>query len=99
MALQGKLVKDDNSYKFDFNNVYYKIDDCQIDTLIEEIRVGVRGYASEYARQNKGMGIYKKVFLVKFSDLTLTSFSKDDILTAAYNYLKTLDEFKESKDV
>ena len=99
MALQGTITKDVSDYKFDFNNVYFKIDDAQIDTLNEEIRVGVRGYASEYARQNKGMGIYKKSFIVKFSDLTLSSFSKNDILAAVYNYLKTLDEFKNAIDI
>lgn len=99
MALQGTITKDVSDYKFDFNNVYFKIDDAQIDTLNEEIRVGVRGYASEYARQNKGMGIYKKSFLVSFSALSLTSFSKNDILTAVYNYLKTLDEFKNTTNV
>ena len=99
MALQGSLTKENNSYKFDFNNVYYKIDDCQIDTLIEEVRLGVRGYATEYARQQNAMGIYKKVFNIKFSDLTITSFSKNELLTACYNYLKTLDEFKETKNI
>ena len=99
MALQGSITKDVSDYKFDFNNVYFKIDDAQIDTLNEEIRVGVRGYASEFARQNKGMGIYKKSFLISFSNLSPASFSKNDILAAAYNYLKTLDEFKNTTNI
>ena len=49
--------------------------------------------------EDKIYQIYKKVFNIKFSDLTITSFSKNELLTACYNYLKTLDEFKETKNI
>jgi len=100
MAILGTLTKENNDYKFHFNSVYFKIDELFIDTLIEEIRIGIRGYTSEYARQNKGMGIYKKVFRIKFQDLNITNLvSKDETIAACYTYLKTLDEFKTTSDI
>ena len=97
MAIVSKLDKDNNDYKFDFKEVYYKIDDLFIDTVIEEVRIGLRGYTTEYARQNNAMGIYKKVFKIKLEELKAKSFSKIDIIKAAYEYLMTQDEFKEAK--
>ena len=99
MALQGNILKDDNEYKIDFNNVYYKIDDCQIDVLEREIRIGLRGYPSQYSRLNEGIGVYKKIFDITFDDIKPASFSKDDVLKACYIYLKSLDEFKETTDI
>jgi len=96
MAIIGTLTKENNDYKFDFKEVYYKIDDLFIDTLTEEIRIGLRGYTTEYARQNSGMGIYKKVFKIKFTDLKIKDFSKNSILKSAYEYLMTQEEFKQT---
>ena len=56
MALQKELSKENNDYRIDFPEVYYKIDDCFIDTLDEEIRIGVRGYADKFARDDDAMG-------------------------------------------
>ena len=45
MAITGilKTTNDGKDYGVDFDGVYYKIDDLFVDTLIEEVRVGVRG--------------------------------------------------------
>ena len=98
MAITQLLSKDNNEYKFDFVNTYFKIDDLYINTIKESIRIGVRGYPNQYSRQNSGIGIYKKVLDIKFSDITITSFDKNSLLTACYIYLKTLDEFKNGID-
>jgi len=100
MAITGilKTTNDGKDYGVDFDGVYYKIDDLFVDTLIEEVRVGVRGYASKAARESNSMGIYKKRFLIPFSDLTPKSFSKVDILTAVYSYLKKLPDFTGMSD-
>ena len=97
MAIQKAFLKGntDNSYKTDFNDCYYKIDACDIDVNKEEVRIGLRGYASEYAReQEDSMGIYKKVFHVKFSELKLINFSRNNILAACYEWLMDQEEFK-----
>jgi hypothetical protein len=99
MAITKILSKESNEYKCDFNNTYFKIDDLFINGLKENIKIGVRGYPDKYSRDNDGIGIYKKVFDVKFYDLNITEFTKDKILAACYTYLKTLDDFKEGKDV
>lgn len=99
MALEKKLEKENNEYKIDFNNVYFKIDSAAVDPIKETIRVGLRGYPDKYSRTNGGIGIYKKVFELKFTDINPESFSKNDILTAVYEYIKSLDDYKESKDV
>lgn len=99
MALQNILLKEDNEYQFTFNTVYYKIDECYIDIITEEIRIGLRGYPDKNSRDNNGIGIYKKIFEVSFTSLNITYFTKNNLLTACYNYLKTLDEFKEAKSV
>jgi len=95
MAITGNLsaTNEDNGYGIDFNGVYYKIDDLLVETMMEEIRVGVRGYGSRTARETKSMGIYKKKFIIPFSNLIIKSFSKNDILSAIYDYLKTLPDF------
>jgi len=101
MAMQGKLDKEKNEYRYEFKEVYYKIDELTVDldTHREEIGIGVRGYPDKASRESEGMGIYKKVFIVPFDEFNCKSFSKEDLLTAAYKYIKTLDDFKNIKDV
>lgn len=98
MALLGDLAKTDNSYKVDFTNVYFKIDGAIIDTLKEVIRVSVRGYADEYARHNKGIGIWKKVYKIPLSEISSATCTKENILTELYKALKNEDELKNVND-
>lgn len=44
------------------------------------------------------VGIYKEKFVIKLDDLKLKAFTKDAIMTACYNYLKTLKEFENGID-
>lgn len=101
MAMQGVLLKDDvkNFYKIDFNKVYYKIDDCFIDVAEGEIRVGVRGYADKYARDNDGMGIFKETVLVQLSDISPESMTVEAIKKACYKYLITTEQYKNTTEV
>jgi hypothetical protein len=98
MALTQKLARDDNDYKIDFNDTYYKIDTFFFDVINDDCKIGVRGYPNVYGRQNNGIGIFKKLYDIKFSDLKIDKFDKNSVLTAAYEYLKTLDDFKTAKD-
>ena len=56
MGLLGTLqaTSEYNSYRETINGVYYKIEGVFIDTEQEKVRVPVRGWMSEYARQNQG---------------------------------------------
>jgi hypothetical protein len=102
MAIKQSLLKTDenNMYKIDFDEAYYKIDACDIDANKETIRVGLRGYASEYARQQENaIGSYKKLIHINFSDLKLTEFSKDEILKAVYEWITTQEEFKNGEKI
>ena len=66
MALIGNLDAKSkyNSYRENINNAYFKIESVAIDTLKEKARVQVRGWLSEYARHNQGIGIFKRVFYI-----------------------------------
>lgn len=101
MALQLEFLKEniENGFQFDFKKAYFKISICDIDTATESIKVCLSGFADSYARHNNGLAIYSKIFLLKFSDLEVKSFSKNDIFTAVYNLFKASDEFKNSSDV
>jgi hypothetical protein len=98
MAITQKLTKENNTYKCDFNETYFKIDDLFINVPKETVKLGVRGYPTKYSRDNDGIGIYKKVFDINFSDLKVKSFDKTSILAACYEYLKSIDDFKNGTD-
>lgn len=105
MAIERDLNSNDsnNNYGINFTSVYYKIDACIIDFMKEQIRISVRGYASQEARQSNSSGIFKKNYIVSINDSdsgfqgVLTS--RDQILTAAYNYIKNLPDFIGGVDV
>ena len=111
MALQGSLSakSEDNDYGIDFKGTYYKIDNVRIDVARSEVRIEVRGYASKAARELQKereeakaptiIGIYKKTFTVKLTDLKPKSLDQAAILTACYGYLKTQEDFEGTKDV
>ena len=101
MALKKKFDKteEQNAYKYSFNDSYLKIDSIEISVLREEARVGVRWYANEEARRaGEAHGIYKKNFTINLNNLEIVPFSKEAMTGACYNYLKTLDEFKNAQD-
>lgn len=94
-----KSTEDGNYYKSEFPDSYWKIDMLNIDPVRKMIRIGVRGYLNETSRREQAMGIYKKVYDITFDDIKPTDYSYDAILTATYEYLKTLPEFEEGEDV
>ncbi len=99
MAIQKSLLKEDNEYRFTFEDVYFKIDDMFIDIMKESIRIGLRGYTSKESRENEGIGIYKKVFNILLSEITVKVFSKDELLKACYTWITKQEEFKSAKKV
>lgn len=94
-----KPIDDGNFYKTEFKDAYCKIDMLQIDPVKNNIRMGVRTYIDENSRREMAMGIYKQVYNLTFDEINPKSYSKDDILTACYEYLKTLPEYEEGEDV
>ena len=100
MALIGTLAADskDNSYRENIDNVYYKIEGVFIDTQLEKVRVQVRGWISEYSRQNQGIGIFKRVFYIPVSEFADVSCDKEAMLTKAYAYLKSTNAFSSATD-
>lgn len=87
-----------NSYREKITGAYFKIEGVFVDTEKAKVRVPVRGWLSEYARHNSGIGIFKRVFYIpleKFADVKCT---KEDLLKKAYEYIKTLPEFSEADD-
>ena len=100
MALIGNLDKLStyNSYREDFTNAYFKVENVHIDTDQNKVRVLVRGYLSEYARHNQGIGIFKRVFFIPFEEFAEVVCSKESLFQTAYTYLKALPEFINSSD-
>ena len=99
MALIGNLDAKSkyNSYRENINNAYFKIESVAIDTLKEKARVQVRGWLSEYARHNQGIGIFKRVFYIPLEEFKDSNCTKDALLTKSYEYISTLPEFKGAK--
>ncbi len=100
MALKGNLPKENpiNPYRIDFEEAYFKIDGININVLKDEVKVKIRAYASEYSRQNFGMGIFKKIINLKLEDFKSIKCSKDEILKSVYIKLKEIDDFKDLGD-
>lgn len=94
-----KATSEHNSYREDINGAYFKIEGVFIDTQKEKVRVPVRGWMSEYARQNAGIGIFKRVFYIPIEEFENVMCKKEDLLKKAYEYIKVLPEFKDSDDV
>jgi hypothetical protein len=100
MGLLGTLAATSgyNSYRETINGVYYKIEGVFIDTEQEKVRVPVRGWLSEYARQNQGIGIFKRVFYIPIDEFKEVLCIKDDLVKKSYEYIKTLPEFVDCID-
>lgn len=102
MAIKKAFLKENekNVYGIDFPDCYYKIEECMIDPVSDRVRISVRGYHNEDSRQKAaGHGIYKEVVDCKLTDLKSDKFDYDSILTAGYEYIKTLDNFKNGENV
>lgn len=100
MALIGKLeaTSEYNSYRETLENVYYKIVGVFIDTEKSKVRVSVRGFMSEYARHNQGIGVFKRVFYIPIDYFKETLCLKEALIEKSYGYLLTLPEFKDCVD-
>lgn len=93
-----KAASEYNSYKEDINDAYFKIEGVFIDTQKKRVRVPVRGWLSEYARQNSGIGIFKRVFYIPIEEFGQVLCQEDAIIEKAYEYIKALPEFADAKD-
>jgi len=100
MGLIGNLpaVSKDNSYRENIEDAYFKIEGVNIDTNAEKVRIQVRGWLSEYARQNQGIGIFKRVFYAPITDFEGVLCEKEALLTKAYAYLKGTSAFSDTTD-
>lgn len=100
MALVGKLKATSmyNAYCEDIDNVYYKIVGVFIDTEKEKVRVPVRGYLSEYARHNQGIGVFKRVFYIPIEYFKDTLCESDALIKKSYEYISELPEFEGCKN-
>ena len=101
MAIKKIFKKDNenNFYGLDFKDCYFKIEQLQIDPIADNIRIAVRGYINQESRKSDSYGIFKQVINCKFTDIKSKKFDYDSILTASYEYLKTLDEYKDGENV
>jgi hypothetical protein len=99
MALIGNLNAKDkyNSYRETIKNAYFKIESVTLDTQKEKARVQVRGFLSEYARHNQGIGIFKRVFYVPLDYYGEVLCLKDELIKRSYDYISNLPEFKAAK--
>lgn len=95
MGLIGTLPANsvNNSYKETITNMYYKVMGVMIDTEKEKVLVPVRGWMSEYARHNQGIGVFKRVFYIPMDHFKDTTCTSDELIKKAYEYIKTLPEF------
>ena len=100
MGLIGNLTADskDNSYRENIKSAYFKIEAVNIDTNSEKVRVQVRGWMSEYARHNQGIGIFKRVFYIPIDEFSNVKCTKDTLMKKAYKYISTLPEFEKTKN-
>ena len=87
-----------NSYREGLTDVYFKIEGVFVDTQLSKVRVQVRGWLSEYARWNQGLGIFKRVFYIPVTEFATVLCTPDDLATKAYEYIKTLPEFAGAED-
>lgn len=99
MALIGNLTAKNkyNSYRETIKNAYFKIESVAIDTEKGKARVQVRGFMSEYARHNQGIGIFKRVFYVPLDYYGEVLCLKDELIKRSYEYISALPEFKTAK--
>jgi hypothetical protein len=95
MGLIGTLPANsvNNSYKETITNMYYKVMGVMIDTEKEKVLVPVRGWLSEYARHNQGIGVFKRVFYIPMDYFKDTICTSDELIKKSYEYIKTLPEF------
>lgn len=95
MALIGTLRAGDkhNAYCEDIKGAYFRVVAVNIDTEKEKVRVQVRGWMSEYARHNQGIGIFKRVFYIDLSEFKNVKCAKDSLVKRAYECISKFPEF------
>jgi len=95
MGLKGTLLATDknNSYCEDIKDAYFKVEDVFINTNNKKAKVSVRGWMSEFARHNQGIGIFKRVFYIPMDFFAKTPCNKEQLSKKAYEYISKLPEF------
>ena len=107
MALEKPL---NTEFGFTANEAYFKIDDIQISSKFDDVRVNIRGFVSKEARDmetsdNFIAGIYKKQFTYKLSSYDLTDKRLSNlgvmnlIKTISYEKLILEEEFNNATSV
>ena len=99
MGLIGTLKATDsnNSYKETINNAYFKIETVNLDTESQKVRIQVRGWLSEYARHNQGVGIFKRVFYISIDEYKDVSCDTDSLKAKSYELISKFPEFSEAE--
>jgi hypothetical protein len=93
-------IKYNSEFNYLFPNAYTKIENVRIDVMREELRIDIRIYADQKARNtDNSLGIGKKTFSVKFSELNNSNITKNDILKLCYEKIKENELLKDGKDV
>jgi hypothetical protein len=100
MALVGSLKAEDkyNAFSENMDGVYFKIEGVFVDTEREKVRIAVRGYMSEFARQNQGNGIFKRVFYAELGFFGGVKCTAKSLTKKAYEFIKRLPEFDGCED-
>ena len=89
-----------SEFNYPFPNAYTKIENVRIDVMREEIRIDIRIYADQNARNiDSSLGVGKKTFSIKFNEINNTNITKNDILKLCYEKIKVNELLKDGKDV
>ncbi|PKP53814.1 MAG: hypothetical protein CVT92_02460 [Bacteroidetes bacterium HGW-Bacteroidetes-1] len=84
----------DNEIRYQFPNAYLKVHDVEIRISTNEAWIRVLVFANKESRDTEGACSVKKITeKVSLNALTITSFDKAGLITAAYNYLKTIEKY------
>jgi len=84
----------DNEIRAQFPNAYLKVHDVEIRVSSDEAWIRVLVFANKEARETEGACSIKKITeKVPLNSLSITTFDKAGLITAAYNYLKTIEKY------
>jgi len=84
----------DNEVRYKFPNAYLKVHDVEIRISTNEAWIRVLVFANKEARDTDGACSVKKITeKIPLNLLSITSFDKAGLITAAYNYLKTIEKY------
>jgi len=84
----------DNEIRAQFPNAYLKVHDVEIRISTNEAWIRLLIFANKDARNMEGVCSIKKITeKVSLDNLSITSFNKVGLITAAYLYLKTIEKY------